>query len=151
MRYRWFGCLAVAAVLVAGCGDDAPTAGPVTIETQITFSGEFPTGTFEVTEGADVLGCSAGTFVDADAIVVDDRLDVSKVMTCDSGDKGGTFTALFSPDERTPGPGEQNGPWTIIEATEDFVGLDGGGDFSVVFETQTTAVETLTGDIEFTS
>ncbi len=44
-----------------------------------------------------------------------------------------------------------NGPWSVKEATDEFSGLSGGGDFSLVFsEVGDSGVETLTGEIQFT-
>lgn len=140
--------LAVAALLIAtACANDTPTSGPVTIETEIDFSSEPFTGTFEVTEGADVLGCSSGSFVDT--LRAD---DIRKDLTCETGDRDGTFSVSFLHDPNTPGPGDQNGPWSILEGTGDFTGLQGEGDFSVVADEESlSGVETLTGDIEHTS
>ena len=131
-------------VLGAACGDDEPSQGPVTIITEIDFSAEPFGGTFEVTEGADILGCSSGTFVDTP------RSDgVAKDFTCETGTKEGTFTALFLPQD-IPGPGDQNGPWSILEVTQDFSELQGEGDFSVVFnDAEESGVETFTGEISF--
>ena len=123
-------------------------AGPVTIETEIDFSTEPFHGTFQVTEGAEVLGCSSGTFVDTPG---DD--DIQKDFTCEKGSKEGNFIAVFVPNPETPGPGDENGPWSISVGTEDFAGLIGEGDFSVVYapDDAPRGVETLTGDIEYTS
>ena len=148
-RYRrWFGYLAAILLLAVACGGDTPAAGPVTIETEIDFSTEPYHGTFQVTEGSEVLGCSSGTFVDTPG---DD--DIQKDFTCEKGSKDGNFTAVFVPDPETPGPGDENGPWSISVGTEDFAGLIGDGDFSVVFapDDAPRGVETLTGDIEYTS
>ena len=130
-------------VLVAGCADDEPSQGPVTISTEIDFSAEPIRGTFEVTEVADILGCDTGTFVDTPS-----ALGVHKDFTCETGAKEGTFTARFLPQD-IPGPGDQNGPWSILEATQDFNGLEGEGDFSVVFnDAEESGVETFTGEIQ---
>ncbi len=128
-------------LFVSACGSDTPTAGPVTIETEIDFSGtSSPRGTFEVTVGADVLGCSSGTFVDRPGIPE----KTHKVMTCESGSNAGTFTILFDP------PGGLD--WSVLESSDDFAGLQGGGDFSWVFsQSSQNGEETLTGDIEYTS
>ena len=134
-------------LFVGACGGDAPTSGPVSIETEIDFSTDPIQGTFEVTEGADILGCSSGTFVDTPRDV-----DIRKDFTCGTGTKEGTFTAVFDPQD-IPGPGDQNGPWSILEGTGDFTSLQGEGDFSVVFDPDglPKGVETFTGDIEYTS
>jgi hypothetical protein len=148
MRYLHFGFLALVLLLAAACSDDTPTEGPVTIVTQADFSGQTVVGTFEVTEGSEVLGCSSGTFVDTPG---DDG--IHKDFTCEIGSKDGNFIAVFVPDPETPGPGDENGPWSISVSTQDFVGLIGEGDFSVVFapDDAPRGVETLTGDIEYTS
>src|SRR3954451_19480296 len=86
--------------LSVGACATGPTQGSVAIITQIDFSGEAPHGTFEVTEGADVLGCSSGTFVDSPT-----ANGIHKEFTCESGTKkSGTFTAEFFPP---------SGPWKI--------------------------------------
>ena len=135
---RMLGWLMVAIVMSAvgvACAT-GPSGGSVTIITEIDFSAPPFHGTFELTEGADSLGCPNGTFVDsptADAI--------HKEFKCETGSKTGTFTAEFRPPE---------GPWSIVDATEDFEGLSGGGDFSVIGDASTaTGVETLTGEIQF--
>jgi hypothetical protein len=66
-------------------------------------------------------------------------------MTC-SGPNTGTFTTEFRPGDYDTGPGELNGPWTVVDATADFTGLQGGGDWWNIGTT-----ETITGDIEYTS
>ncbi len=137
---RWFGYLAAILLLAAACGGDTPAAGPVTIETEIDLIGT-PHGTFKVTVGADVLGCSSGTFVDMPGTPV----KTNKVMTCESGSNAGTFTILFDP------PGGLD--WSVLESSDDFAGLQGGGDFSWVLDQNNSAKgeETVTGDIEYTS
>lgn len=137
----------VMVLFAAACSSAEPASGPVTIETEVDFTTRPVVGTFEVTEGADILGCSNGTFEDTP---LDDG--IYKELTCESGSKDGSFTAVFLPDPETPGPGDENGPWSISVGTGDFAGLRGEGDFSVVYEDdQPKGVETLTGDIEYTS
>ena len=123
-------------------------SGPVTIETQISFA-EFPfSGTFKVTEGKGLLGCSAGTFVDhPSGIEPPAKGDIAKIFTCTKGGHG-TFTANFQPT-RMPGPGDQNGHWNITDATDDFAGLRGGGDFSVTSTGPDSGTETLTGVVHY--
>jgi len=114
--------------------------------TQISFTTEPYRGTFAVTKGAEVLGCERGSFVDTPA-----GTTIHKELTCESGERSGSFTAKFNPQDAA-GPGDRNGPWSIVEAADDFSGLDGGGDFWVVFdEDGKTGVETLRGDIQFSS
>lgn len=108
------------------------------------FSGDQVVGTFEVPEGADGLGCESGSFVDTDV-----PTGVSRLATCESGDRTGAFTVHFVPGD-APGPGDLNGPWNVEGATGDFAGLQGEGDFSVVFDDENgTGAETLSGSIEF--
>jgi hypothetical protein len=123
--------------------------GPVTINTVINFSG-FPfSGTFTVSEGSGLLGCSAGTFVDIPAGGLSAGA-IRKTFTCTAGaNSGSTFTAIFRPTP-APGPGQANGHWEILSGTGAFAGLRGQGDFSVVFsETDPVGFETLTGTIHF--
>jgi hypothetical protein len=122
------GFFVILMVFAVSADDDAPTSGPVTIETEIDFTGQDPGGPFEVTEGADVLGCTAGTFTDPDA--TDEG--ILKVLSCESGSKEGTFSILFRLGEPSPDDGSQSGPWNVSTATADFVGLQGEGDMSVV-------------------
>jgi hypothetical protein len=135
----------------APASSDETASGPITIEmtlkTLIDYSTHPFEGTFEVTEGADILGCSVGVWVDGEQRRrSDDVLDgVPKLMTCARGDRG-TFTIIFVPGGYDTGPGDNNGPWSIVDATADFTGLQGDGDWWAVGE-----AETLAGDIEFTS
>jgi hypothetical protein len=148
MRYLTVGLLAGALFLAAACSDDdAPAEGPLTIETATDFTARPVVGTFEVTEGADTLGCSSGTFVDE--FVSEDN--ISKVMTCDDGPNEGSFTAAYTLEGEDAGPGDDNGAWSIAESSGDFVGLEGAGDFSVAYSSTGHGVETFTGDIEYTS
>ena len=119
--------------------------GPVTIETVIDFSNIPFRGTFEVTEGAALLGCWEGTFVDMPHSFGPGA--IQKIFTCESGGEG-TFTFTFVVT-RSPGPGDGNGHWTAWKATGDFVGLRGEGDFSVVLPGPPLGEETLSGTIHF--
>jgi hypothetical protein len=130
MKRLYFGILAAVMLVLTACGASGATEGPVTIEIEADFSARPVVGTFEITEGADVLGCSSGTSVDE--WVAEDS--VLTTMTCTSGSNSGTFTADFDPD----------GPWSIVDSSGDFVGLQGSGDF---LERDTGS--TFTGDIEF--
>jgi hypothetical protein len=140
MRYLHFGFLALVLLLAAACSDDTPTEGPITIVTQTDYSDEPVVGTFEVTEGADVLQCSSGTF--------EDKVkggNVQRVSTCDSGSNEGTFTTDFTVNDG-------DGIWSVVEGSDDFVGLQGGGEWSEVPSPDVPeSVETWTGDINYTS
>ena len=150
--------LIVFLILMSGCGTPesvnptaisptqkaVPLQGRITIATRISFSVWPPAGAFAVVEGADILGCSAGSFVDTP---VEPR--IQKLMTCESGTKTGTFTFEFTAEE-APGPGDANGPWNIVAVTGDFTGLAGEGDFWVEEDEESgLGYETLTGRIEY--
>ena len=120
----------------------------VTFETEIDFSTRPVTGTFEVTEGADVLGCSSGTFVDSGS----PNDGVQRVMTCDSGPNEGSYTVALS-FEANAGTVSDNGTWSVVEGSDDFDDLQGRGEWSIVYD-QTgggSGAGTWTGDINYTS
>ena len=123
----------------------------VTIETDSDFSSEPIHGTFEVTEGADILGCSNGTYLDTPPVnEFDPTVDeINKVMTCSEPDTG-TFTIAFIPNGYDTGPGVLNGPWRILDGFDDFTDLHGEGDHWLVMDGPKSGVETYTGDIEYT-
>lgn len=126
--------------------DDSAEPGQIEISTDIQFNvdgipeGEFPQmhlGTFVVTAGADDLGCESGTSVDTDR----GPIGVEKLMTCEQGERVGTFSVSFVPFQ---------GPWTITGATGDFDGLGGSGDWDAqIVDGGAGAQETMSGDIEF--
>ena len=136
-------------LLAAACSDDTPTEGPVTIVAQVDFDGRPVVGTFEVTEGADVLQCSSGTF--EDEFLSQDN--ILRVFTCESGSNEGTFTATLAiTSESTPESPVDNGTWSFVEGSDDFVGLQGSGEWSVVYSPDgPEGVDTWTGDINYTS
>jgi len=136
-----------AAALAEAAG--APEAKFV-IETELIFHEDGPpTGTFAVVAGSDDLGCASGTFVDSTVEHIDDDLDrITKVFTCESGPRTGTFSVDFIPGQEVNEVDRKTGPWEVTESTGDFVGLSGGGDHTVVFDSTSTAVETLAGSIE---
>jgi hypothetical protein len=117
-----------------------PTAGPVTIKTDVDRSVSPLQGTFEVTVGADLLGCSSGTLVQMDSETFGKK---DNVMTCESGANAGTFTIIYDPSDTSR--------WNVLESSDDFAGLQGEGRMSFVLPNASTVVETFTGDIEYTS
>ena len=137
--------LSVIALAMAACGggedENGTIAGEaVTITTEIDFTTEPYSGTFSVDEGSEALGCESGTFVDT---AVEDG--VNKRLTCEEGDRQGTFTIFFQPMGEEPGR-----PWRVESATGDFSGLQGEGDFSVdLSDDETSGVETLIGEISY--
>ena len=149
MRYLYFGFLALVLLLAAACSDDTPKEGPVTFVNQVDFSFRPVAGTFEVTEGADVLGCSSGAFVDAGS----PDTGIQRVYTCDSGSNEGSFTSTFNFDAREPDTISDNGTWSIVEGSDDFADLQGSGDWSIVYEETgpDLGVGTWTGGINYTS
>ena len=128
--------------------DDPEMEGPVTIETQVDFEFRPVAGTFEVTEGADIIGCSTGSFVDAGSPTE----GVRRVYTCESGSNEGSFSASLSflAEANTV---SDSGTWTIEEGSDAFVDLQGDGDFSIVYETDGPNIgeETWTGKVSYTS
>ena len=131
---------AIGVALLAACSS-APTSGPVTITHELDVTQNPIVGTFEVTEGADVLGCSAGTFVDDPGIEA-----IGRVMTCT--DEGtGTFTYSFIP-EPPSGADTMDGTWTIDDGTGDFSGVSGSGEWSAGGLGMLS--ETISGTIEHT-
>ena len=144
-------CLALVGLL-AGCGgdDEGPatdsTSGSIEITTEVDFSEEPFSGTFAVAEGADALGCATGTFVDSPGVESAGNQEIEKTFTCTDGSREGTFTALITlPREE----GEKT-PWRVVDAIDDFTGLEGDGEFSVdENEENKTGVEILTGEVAY--
>jgi hypothetical protein len=138
----------VMVLFAAACSSDEPAAGPVTIENEVDFSSQPITGTFEVTQGADVLGCSSGTFVDSG----NPDSGIERVYTCDSGSNEGSFTTGFTFDFEAFTDERQNGTWSVVEGSDDFDGLQGSGDWFIVYPvSQDVGMGTWTGDINYTS
>lgn len=128
-----------------------PADGTVSIAMSIDNLFLVALGSFEVTDGAEVLGCSRGSFFDDEH---DDGSHTS-VLTCLAGARTGTFEVNFHPEATgftaTPERPEYfAGPWTISDGTGDFQQLGGGGDMigsqllpAMAFDT------THVGQIEF--
>jgi len=132
---------------VAACSDDAPaaepvadapTAGPIIFKADIDSSASPVVGTFDVTSGADVLGCSSGTLERTTLT----EYTFSDVMTCESGSKTGTFTTQHSFSGLFD--------WDVQSSSDDFVGLQGEGSWVFVKTGTSSTVETNTGDIKYT-
>ena len=155
VRYLRYGLLAVVVLLLAAaCSDDtpkegdAPKEGPVTVVNEVDFSMLPVTGTFEVTEGADVLGCSSGTFVDRGL----PKDGIQRVYTCDSGSNEGSFTTGFTFVAFGSSDSGDNGTWSVVGGSDDFVGLQGSGDWSIVYgQTGPDGSGIWTGDVNHTS
>lgn len=156
-RRGWVAAVAAfAVVLVVGAvaivnstqSDSFAAPGPVTIEGAVDSSTRPVVGTFNVTVGADILECSSGTFVD-EYIAQD---DIRRAMTCDTGANTGTFTLSFALTGPDSGPGDENGSWRVVEGTGDFSGLQGAGNWSVIWsETDPDeGADTFTGEMGFT-
>lgn len=146
---------AVATLSLAGGVAAAGPPSPVTIETEISFASLPFSGTFTVSEGAAVLGCAGGTFVDIPRGSGTGQIE--KQFACTSGaGAGDDFLVLFKNDctflshgtfHCRPGSGYLGqGQWMVLSGTDAFDGLHGSGDF-VVVRTDDTGQETLTGQI----
>lgn len=121
-------------------------AGPIVIEETKDFASSTPaqvTGTFEVVDGADLLGCNAGALTEYGG-----PSGNTSQMTCEDGEREGTFTLRFQPSEDTKGPGDSNGPWTVLESSGDFAGLTGEGLWSGTIDSG-VGYGSFPGTIEF--
>jgi hypothetical protein len=150
-----FGCAAApsgsagpsAAATPARSSSAAPV--PVSIVTSVDFSSQPFNGTFEVKRGAEALGCSGGTFVDAENALE----GIDKSITCTKGGSGSfTVRARTMTLGCSGKPETCLGSWMVSDGTQSgvFVGLAGFGEFQVTFaEGNNTAVETLSGEISY--
>jgi hypothetical protein len=141
--------LAVVSLLAPGLWSTARATkpeGPVTILAISDFSA-WPVivATFEVVEGADLLGCSGGTTWDNvpgehKGIVNNPPPGMSCIVQSDCycgrdpDENGPDFTLKINPNPTTPGPGDLNGTWVIWKGSGDFAGLRGQGEVSVWFD-----------------
>jgi WD40 repeat protein len=98
-----------------------------TFEIKTTFDSENEPGLgrFEVTIGVDEADCSAGSVLESGG-----PDGITNEFTCEGGPREGTFTIEWQIVDGASGPGDVNGPWTVIEATGDFAGLAGEGIWS---------------------
>ena len=106
-------------------GNATQPEGPVSISTMIDF--QVFGGTFDVSQGSELLGCSAGTFRDT----FRGHGAIEKKFTCELGGAG-TFTFLFKPIFWA-GHGDLTGHWEVWRSDGDFAGLRGQGSFSILF------------------
>ena len=117
------------------------------IESRVDFTYRPVTGTFAVTEGANTLGCSSGSFQDSGS----PREGIESVYTCEDGSSGGSFTAdvtFLAPADTE----SDRGTWIITEGTGAFAGLQGGGDWSIVYtDDPNLGLGTWTGEISYGS
>lgn len=121
-----------------------PVGGPVSLDWRLDFTGEQIVSLLDVSLGAGLLGCASGSSVEEPI-----GAGVERVVTCESGEREGTFTILLKPQ---PGatPNEELGPWEITSGNGGFGGLGGGGDFTVVFDDgRETAEQLMTGEIRW--
>jgi hypothetical protein len=103
-------------------------SGAVQLALPIASPYSIPIGEFTAAEGADLLGCREGMFSggsQTDGVV-------SATLTCDDGDRSGTFVLSFEPVPvaytATPEiPEHFAGPWTIDSGTGDYELLSGAG------------------------
>jgi hypothetical protein len=161
---RWLiPLLAVLAAFVVGIGfflaaqrDSGEGAGAATLAmtTTGTFTGgdtlfSEQSGVFEVTEGANALGCARGTFTEEYSAETD---TVEKTLTCVSGIRSGAFSIAFphalrlEPDDPEYVP---SATWTVTGAIGGFEGLTGQGTIDFSFEGWVGGRETLTGSIAY--
>lgn len=129
---------------LTSCTQGPPTEN-ITIVTHIDFSAEPYQGTFELTDGPDFLGCERGTFVDTPA-----GDSVLKELTCEAGERSGTITLEFTPQDIPGDQSGQNGPWSVKDGSDDFSGLSGDGDFWVIYtDGGESGVETFIGEVQY--
>lgn len=101
--------------------------GDITIEFELDMAAEETVGTFVVADGAQLLGCSSGLVDIAGGIP-----RTTTAFTCEDGDREGILTLAWAVDSESEGPGDSNGLWEVLDATDDFAGLTGDGLGSVM-------------------
>ena len=92
------------------------TAGDIAVVARIDF--ETGGGTWEVTDGTDVLGCDGGSFTE-DGFAA----GIERTLSCEDGERAGTIVVRFSPEPVEPDSDDFASDWTVHAATGDFVGL----------------------------
>jgi hypothetical protein len=126
----------------------APTTAAVTFElvVDISASSSGPTGDFEVSEGAEALGCSAGRLYSETQD--GEGASVLAVLTCEEGPKAGEIKVRFDLVALDDSGDNFEGSWRIDGGTADFEGLEGDGELSGVRDTAANIiVQTHTGEI----
>jgi hypothetical protein len=93
--------------------DLGPDATTVVLEFDFDDDAAEPSGEFEVSSGADELGCGSGTWVDRD--LSDDLVVLTKELTCTEGERAGTIVV----EQRQVG----SDLWIVRSGTGAFVGL----------------------------
>lgn len=99
----------------------AEPAPQIMIEGAVSFGPNVGTGTWEVTKGAELLGCDGGTMEEFDA-----QDAVAGELTCD-GERSGAFVGLFTP---AGGGSTFTSSWDVIAASGDFDDMSGLGNWS---------------------
>lgn len=73
------------------------------------ISTQVAVGDFTVTEGAEVVGCSAGRFFNTEQ----DDGSISSTLTCEAGTGEGDLKVLFEPTLVEGQEDEFEGPWSF--------------------------------------
>lgn len=143
-----FGVLAAATMVTGygggGGGESTGEPAPFTIVTTVDFLADPPSGTFDVEQGSDALGCSGGTFVDHPLLEGDFGTGQSggvllKVLTCTNGERSGSFLIHFQMAfER----------WKFHGGTGDFRTVEGEGHY-FIRRGDFGGIETLCGTVRF--
>jgi len=115
----------------------------INVETKVIPQGGSFGGTFVVDQGAHVLGCDSGSVAESGS-----PQGITNTFTCEDGDREGSFTFRWTIVEGSDGPGDANGPWTVVGTTGDFAGLAGEGLWSGTGEGE-TGFGSFPGVIEF--
>jgi len=124
--------------------DEAAVSGAsITIETVVDFAAEPAEGTFEVTDGAEQLGCASGALVETGG-----NDGIQNAFSCDDGAREGTFALVWTIVDGADGPGDVNGPWMVGDASGDYTGLIGEGDWSGTSDGP-TGFGTFVGSIDY--
>jgi hypothetical protein len=140
-----FACLAASCSSDDDSSETSETDGPVAVRIDFEFEVNPPptpsVGAFVVTDGADALGCDAGTATISEGPTPE---TVENLMECDDG----TITVHF---DAVPDPDDENrvtGPWNVFEGTGAFEELSAGGEMVSDFDrVASSSTMTLTGEV----